>query len=127
MAFEKGKSGNPAGSKKVRVIAQQLTSILNEAYESGDKTKLRAMLDQLVTNAISGDMAAINCVIDRIDGKPAQTIDASITDDRDLRDLSGSELDERIRGALRRVEASAGGTSGPDTSQNGSADLRKLN
>lgn len=127
MAFEKGKSGNPAGSKKVRVIAQQLTSILNEVYESGDKSNLRAILDKLVAMAAAGDMQAINAVMDRVDGKPAQTIDANINDDRDLRDLSGAELDDRIRDALRRVEEAASRAPRQAASEDGSSDIRKLN
>lgn len=127
MAFEKGKSGNPAGSKKVRVIQQQLTSALNEAYENSDKTKLRAIIDRWVAKAIDGDMQAIASIADRIDGKPAQTTDLNINDNRELRDLSTAELAERVADALGRIEAAANGIAGQTPGEKQPSHVRKLN
>ncbi len=46
------------------------------------KQKLEAMADMLADAGVAGDMAAIKEAGDRLDGKPAQTIDATITDER---------------------------------------------
>lgn len=127
MAFQKGKSGNPAGSKKVRVIAQQLTSALNEAYEGGEKSKLRAIIDRWIELAIAGDMQAITSITDRIDGRPAQTTDLNINDNRELRDLSTAELAERVSDALARIEAAANGIAGTAEGEEQPSDVRQLN
>lgn len=47
---------------------------IKEAIEGSDKTKLRAVADALVAKAISGDVAAIKEIADRIDGKVPQAL-----------------------------------------------------
>lgn len=47
---------------------------IKEAIEGSDKTKLRAVADALVDKAMSGDVAAIKEVADRIDGKVPQAL-----------------------------------------------------
>jgi hypothetical protein len=75
MPFQPGnQEQKKADRKKPRVVAQQLTSALNEAYGDGNITKLRAVIDAWVANAIKGDQQAINALADRIDGKVPQAI-----------------------------------------------------
>lgn len=75
MPFETGnQEAKKANRKRAKVVQQQLTSALNEAYESGEKTKLRTIIDRWITNAIEGDQSAINAIADRMDGKPAQAL-----------------------------------------------------
>ena len=51
-----------------------LNIAIKEAIEGTDKTKLRAVADALVDKAMSGDVAAIKEVADRIDGKVPQAL-----------------------------------------------------
>jgi hypothetical protein len=99
-----------ADHKKQRVVTQQLTSALNEAYQGGDKTKLRAVIDTWIANAINGDQAAINAIADRIDGKPAQEQTLTVRSELDRMD------DGQIREFIRR-ELALGSGSGAETAE----------
>jgi hypothetical protein len=92
--FTKGKSGNPKGghSPKAKAITQMLTSALNEAYEGGDKSKMRAVIDAWIKAAINGELPAIMAIADRIDGKPVQESTVTIDDKRDSTDWTRDEL-----------------------------------
>jgi hypothetical protein len=50
---------------------------INEAHEAGGN-KLRAVADALVEKAMTGDIAAIKEVADRLDGKPVQAIEGNL-------------------------------------------------
>lgn len=63
-------AGRPPSEK---TFANMLRVAIKEAHESGGD-KLRAVADALVTKAISGDVAAIKEVADRLDGKVPQAI-----------------------------------------------------
>lgn len=52
-----------------------LNIAIKEAVADGsDKTKLRAVADALVDKAISGDVAAIKEIAERLDGKVPQAV-----------------------------------------------------
>lgn len=59
---------------KERSFANMLNISIKEAVEGTDKTKLRAVADALVDKAMSGDVAAIKEVADRLDGKVPQGV-----------------------------------------------------
>ena len=59
---------------KERSFAAMLNIAIKEAIEGSDKTKLRAVADALVDKAMTGDVAAIKEVADRIDGKVPQAL-----------------------------------------------------
>jgi len=63
------KGNNNGGKGKVvrSVIAQRLA----------ERAALTEMVDRLIDQAIEGDKAAIGMIFDRVDGKPAQSIEAS--------------------------------------------------
>jgi hypothetical protein len=69
MPFEAG--NKLAAGKKPREFADMLRLAIKEAQAEGGN-KLRAVADALVTKAISGDVAAIKEVADRLDGKVPQ-------------------------------------------------------
>ncbi|WP_235999374.1 DUF5681 domain-containing protein [Bradyrhizobium uaiense] len=73
MAFEKGKSGNPGGRPKAKPFRDALNMELAAIGE--DHKALRAMAKKLIDRGMKGDLAAINVVADRLDGKPAQAIE----------------------------------------------------
>ncbi len=79
---------------KEKSFANMLNIAIKEATESGG-SKLRAVAEALIAKAISGDVAAIKEVADRLDGKVAQTIagdpNAPLSV-RSVRDLTDDEL-----------------------------------
>jgi hypothetical protein len=126
MAFQKGKSGNPGGRPKDKPWTEALRLAVFENTADG-KRMLRAIAEKCAEAALGGDMQAVREIGDRLDGKAAQTIDATFSDDRDPRDLNGRELADRIAGALARIEELASGDRGQGAGEDEPADLRKLN
>lgn len=77
--FQKGKSGNPHGRPKK---GETLTDILyrtgdTEVEISPDKrlTRKEILIERLWVLALNGDMKAIQYIFDRIEGKPAETVE----------------------------------------------------
>jgi len=66
-----GKKG--LGSKKPRIITQNLISLLNEV-DTSDVPKVRRFCEALLAKALEGDVAAMNAVMDRVEGKVPQQI-----------------------------------------------------
>ncbi len=67
--FEPGQSGNPRGRPKAEVcLTVLLRAALAEKDVEGKRTKARAVIDALVEQALEGKTAAIQQIIDRIDG-----------------------------------------------------------
>ncbi|MBM7483333.1 ribosomal protein L17 [Bradyrhizobium sp. USDA 3686] len=87
MPFEPGTSGNPGGRKKEKKFTNALNLALAEEIDKdGTKTtKLRIIADRLVTEAMSGESWAIQQVMDRIEGKPAQAIVGGDEDDAPIK------------------------------------------
>lgn len=72
--FKPGQSGNPAGLPKgTRWMKTRLRELLEQGG-LGDK-----VLDALINKAKDGDVQAIREILDRIDGKVAQGIEAEHT------------------------------------------------
>ncbi len=64
---------NPGGGKgQDKVWSDAIRIEVNEAYEDGDRKKLRALAEKLVAKALDGDMAAMKEIGDRLDGKSPQ-------------------------------------------------------
>jgi hypothetical protein len=123
MPFEKGKSGNPGGRVRDRAFTDMLRVALNETDSKGVK-KLRLIADKLVASAVAGNPFAIQQIADRLEGKPMQAIEATLTDERDVSDLSGAELLAATNRALKALES---GNRGTGAGEDGSSDLRQLN
>jgi Family of unknown function (DUF5681) len=67
--FEPGTSGNPNGRPKAEVcLTALLRAALAERDVEGKRTKARAVIDALVSEACQGKTAAIQQIFDRIDG-----------------------------------------------------------
>jgi hypothetical protein len=69
---------------KEKSFANMLNIAIKEAVDGSDKTKLRAVADALVNKAISGDVAAIKEVADRLDGKVPQGVIGGDEDDNPI-------------------------------------------
>lgn len=66
--------GNKNSSKNNRLWAETIKRAVTQA----DGQKLRAIADALIEKAAEGDIQAIKELGDRLDGKPMQSIDASV-------------------------------------------------
>ena len=84
--WEKGKSGNPAGAAKRRLITSHLERELLEAVD--DTTKARKIAQKIVDEAVAGDHWAIQFVTERTEGRPDQHVSIS----REVREVSDGEL-----------------------------------
>lgn len=74
MAFQPGQSGNPNGRPKAaKIITQQIIAALNEVDPKTEATKLRGIVNALISKATEGDVSAIKEVADRAEGKVPQT------------------------------------------------------
>jgi len=75
-AWKPGQSGNVKGRPKKKLC---LTDVLREYSTAKDATDGETRLYRLVVKvwemALSGDMAAINFIADRLEGKPRQALE----------------------------------------------------
>ena len=81
MTWKKGESGNPNGRpKKGLAWADVLREIADEEVKGKDEkmTKMDAIARMVFKKAFEGDLGAINILMDRIDGKPRQIIEANM-------------------------------------------------
>lgn len=100
MAFVKGdpninRLGRP---KKGQSFAEVLREQAESMAGSTDMSMMQAIAKILWKKASEGDLKAIDMLMDRIDGKPRQGIDASIKIEQkpDLEKLSESDLRKLI-------------------------------
>ena len=75
MTWTKGQSGNPKGRAVEKPFADALRMEIKAA--GADHQQLRAIARKLLDKAEAGDMQAINCLADRLDGKPFQAVELS--------------------------------------------------
>ena len=78
MAWKKGQSGNPAGRAIEKPFADALRMEIKAAGE--DHHQLRVIARKLLDKASKGDMQAINCLADRLDGRPAQALEVNTSE-----------------------------------------------
>lgn len=81
MAFQKGKSGNPGGRPKDKAWASAVRLAVNRVHD-GDKEgrkKLIVLAEKLAEFALAGEGWAFREIGDRLDGKPQQSVDVSVS------------------------------------------------
>ncbi len=77
--FPKGISGNPSGRPKLTKLTDALREQISELNPgASEETIAEAIAAKLIKLALAGDIAAINAVFDRTEGKPKQAIDLDI-------------------------------------------------
>src|ERR1700730_3217041 len=81
MPFAKGRSGNPGGRSTDKPFREALMLAVRERVDDkkGSPHKLRALAETLVAAALAGDVSAIKEIGDRLDGKPHQSVDQTLT------------------------------------------------
>ena len=81
----KGKSGNPNGRpRKPKAFTELLRKLLAAKREDG-RTRMEAIVEQLMAKAEAGEIDAIKYLCDRLDGKPRQAVELSGDEARPLR------------------------------------------
>lgn len=77
MPFQPGQSGNPGGRRKDKPYRDALRKVLAEELgfdPASARTKLEAVVRAHFTEAIGGDVTAMNAIADRLDGKVPQAV-----------------------------------------------------
>lgn len=90
--FKKGQSGNPNGRPRGRqnnttILKKYLKTILKTKDLTGADIEVPAwdvMNMKMIAEAMSGNTTAYNAIIDRIEGKPKQSIDNTINTGKNL-------------------------------------------
>lgn len=100
--------GRPKGSRNIRSILQDLLDLPKKLDESGEEvSRLEYICAKLVNMAQDGDLASIDRVFDRLEGKPvvkAHNENTNInveTDVREVKTLTDEQLDA-ISAILKR-------------------------
>jgi signal transduction histidine kinase len=102
-------AGNKNSGKRAE---KQFFDALNRVLKDGkDSTaRLRRIVGNLVSAAEDGEQWAIKEVADRLDGKPGQTTDVTVHENRSMAEITRQEL-----AVILGVEgAGSGGTSSED-------------
>lgn len=102
MPFQKGKSGNPAGTRKQKLAFEALSMEV-----ASDPKRMRKIARKLLDEAESGNMVAIKEVFDRLDGKPQQSVELDVND-KSLESLTLAELGSRMDSLRERNSVEAG-------------------
>lgn len=100
MPFAKGNKLGQANTK-TRVIEEAI----RRAVAADDGKRIRAGVEKLLDQFGQGELAAINAVADRLDGRPNQQVEMNIT--KEARDYSLDELLERVAEVRGRIAAGA--------------------
>ena len=98
-AWKPGQSGNPKGRPKGKSVTNQLRKLLDEGLEGKDLAD--AMAKAAYKHAMKGDFRFWNAIVERIEGKVPDKLEADITQKTDLTDLPDDDL-RTIRDILAR-------------------------
>lgn len=82
MVFIPGVSGNPNGRITERIATNALRVSVSEVIKKGKFrgfTKLRRICDVITKCAMDGEPWACGMVFDRLEGKPLQSVDTTVT------------------------------------------------
>jgi hypothetical protein len=74
MPFQQGQTGNPNGARKSKRYEQALLKELAALGDGEIEAGLRKIAKLHVAEAAKGDLAAMESLANRIDGKPAQQL-----------------------------------------------------
>ena len=117
-----GQSGNPKGrprrghsaAEMARAVSQERVEFLDEA-EKAVYSRLERLVRVLWTKALDGDLKAIRCLLEYMEGKPVQVIAATVKKEGDS--VSADELAVLLSAALVKVEEWQAGPDRPGNSE----------
>jgi len=118
MPWEKGKSGNPKGRPKAGLAMSEL---IVKLLEAGPKAAIRKAIETqpeavkrkwmvaeaLVNRAIDGDTKAIQLVLEYMEGKPTQRIEA--TTESTIMVAHEDTIDDKLAAMRHQVLAAGNG------------------
>ena len=110
-----------------RTIAQERVEFTDGAGADGNAekavyTRLERLLRVMWTMALDGDLPAIRCLLEYMEGKPVQVVAAAISQEEG-RPMTGDEMQKALAGAMEKIEAwlrelqASIGLGGPGTSR----------
>jgi len=77
--FKSGNPGGPGRPPKEHSLTDLLKETLNLPYDESGKTKKQQIIDTMFDIAVNkGDVQMMKYLIDRVDGKPLQQIEANL-------------------------------------------------
>ena len=74
MPFKTGRIANPTGINRRKPWADAVRIVMNEVDPETQRPRLLLLAERLLSVALTGDMAAIKEIGDRLDGKPAKAV-----------------------------------------------------
>lgn len=74
LVWKPGASGNPSGKSKMKLLSDDLRRLLTQ-----NPARIRRVTEKLVEMAEEGDLTAIQMLMDRMEGKPVQSIEIDQT------------------------------------------------
>lgn len=100
-AWQPGQSGNPGGRPKKKPITAAILAELAKAHGRQGKTKLEAMVANMVSLAISGKnkeaVETFKLILSYTDGMPVQTIELDVYDEaRRVAEARGLDPDKVV-------------------------------
>lgn len=100
--FQKGQSGNPRGRPKLEL---SITTAIRKKLE--DPAELDALATAIIREAKNGNSAAINAIMNRIDGPVPTEVNANFKREMDLSGISKEQL-AAILPVLEQIESANG-------------------
>ena len=99
--WKPGQSGNPGGRPRTRPFTDELTRLLeHDAPNANGKSWAMVIAEALLRKARKGDVRAFSVLVNRIEGKPHQSVVVDVNANMGLAD--------RIAEARKRVEEARG-------------------
>ena len=118
--FEPGKSGNPngreKGSKNLKTILKKYLDLKSDKKDDdgNELSYYEAMALEQIKLASKGDLSAFKEIADRVEGKPAQSIDITERKPDEFEDMSQTELNEEAKRLIKEInERNPGKSSAP--------------
>ena len=76
MGWVKGQSGNPKGGpRKNKALSEELRALLQRQAPGSKHTNLKELVAKLVRMALKGDKDCLRYIFDRLEGRPAQSME----------------------------------------------------
>jgi hypothetical protein len=93
------KEGRPKGTKNLKTLIEELGSIeyptpeeLKAMYPNEKYTAKELAIMALFAKSVKGDVQAFHAWADRLEGKPNQTTDVTVTERQTIQDLCSEKL-----------------------------------
>ncbi len=72
--FKPGRSGNPGGRAKNKLLSQAYRELLEQVDPKTGKTVAQLIAEKIIEKALKGDLAALKEITDRTEGKSVQPL-----------------------------------------------------